>query len=238
MIKPEDYMAVVKEIRQVTDTVKIFIFECDRDFEYVAGQFVNLKFEDPFGEQGEIQRAYSIASQPNGKLFELCVEIIEGGRGSTYIDGLQVGDQIKMKAPFGFCCIKEDNKNDLVMVGTGTGIAPIKAILEDLAAKGDERKIDVYFGVRHETNLFYVDELSKLAGMLPGMELNMTLSQPQSKDWDGLVGRVTHHLEEYDASHMPDFYLCGGMAMIKDVMKIASDKGIDRKKIHVEVFDV
>lgn len=238
MIKPEDFTAKVIRIDQVNDKVKVLFFECDKDFNYQAGQFVNLKFEDPFGEQGLIQRAYSIASVSNGKVFELCVEIIEGGRGSTYINNLQVGNEVKMKAPFGFCCIKEDNKNDLVMVGTGTGIAPIKAILEELAAKNDERRIDVFFGVRHETDLFYMEELSDLEANLTNMNLHVTLSQPQSEEWSGLSGRVTTHLEEFDFGHMPDVYLCGGMAMIKDVMKIAQDNGIERKKIHVEIFDV
>lgn len=238
MIKPEDFTAKVTGINQVNDKVKVLFFECDRDFKYQAGQFVNLKFEDPFGEQGEIQRAYSIASVSNGKVFELCVEIIEGGRGSTYIDSLQVDDEVKIKAPFGFCCIKEDNKNDLVMVGTGTGIAPIKAILEELLAKNDERRIDVFFGVRHESDLFYMDELAVLESRLANMNLHVTLSQPQSPDWSGLSGRVTTHLEEFDFSNMPDVYICGGMAMIKDVMKLAQGKGIERKKIHVEIFDV
>lgn len=231
-VKPVDCVAQLVSSRELAPKVFSYIFEIvEGDFKFKAGQFVNVKFDD-------IQRAYSFASKPDPKRFELCIELIDGGRGSAYFANLQIGDKINMKAPFGMCSIKEENTNDLLMVATGTGIAPIKSILEDMAARDDKRKIDVYFGVRHETNLFYLEELKELESLVENMTLNLCLSQPQTDDWHGLAGRVTHNLENYDFSHMPDVYICGSQAMIMEVRKMALDNGIDKKKIHLEIFDV
>jgi len=235
MIKPEDYTAKVISIRQASQKIKIIELECDRDFNYLPGQFVNLKFEDPFGKQGQMQRAYSIASKPNGKCFELCIEIIENGCGTTYIDSWVVGEKIQIKAPFGHCTLNEDNQEELILIATGTGIAPIKSILETLAAQKDTRRIDFFFGLRYEEDLIYQAEIEALAKELPNLNYKLTLSKP-SENWTGLKGRVTSHLKNFDMSHLPDLFICGSLAMAKDVMQIAKEKGIERKKIHLEAY--
>ncbi len=238
-IKPEDFTARLEEVHHLVGDTYSYTFKVvDGNYEYKAGQFAMIKFDDPDGSEEELQRAYSVASAPDGDHFEFCIELFEDGKGSRYINGLKVGDEVSMKGPFGLCFIKDDNHNDLVMVATGTGIAPVKGILEDMLNKNDQRQIDVFFGVRHEKDLFYVEELKELESGLANMKLNVCLSQPETDEWDGLRGRVTAHVPECDLSNNPDFYICGGGAMIKEVRQIALDKGVDRKKIHVEIFDI
>jgi len=235
MIKPQDFVCRVLKVRQLTEDVKSIFFECNKDFNFVPGQFVNLKFEDPIGDEGLMQRAYSVASNPNGRKFELCVKIIPKGKGSTFIDKLQIGDKIEIKAPFGHCVIEDSNQDDLVMVATGTGIAPVKAILEHLASQNDKRKIEVFWGLRFEEDIYYKEEVRALFKSLPGLNFNLTLSKP-GPNWDGLDGRVTAHVKNMNLDNLPDFYLCGAMPMVKEVMQLAKDKGIERKKIHVEIY--
>lgn len=238
-IPPKEFTAkLVKKEFLNEDTVSLWFEPQNVDFTYLAGQFAMLKFEHNDEPGKVLTRSYSISSAPREDgLFELCVGIIPGGKGSNYLAQLEVFETILVKGPYGVCNIKPENKNNLVMIATGTGIAPIKAILEDLALKKDTRKIDVLFGARHAKNLFYLTELKQLATQLEDSSIVLTLSQPD-KFWTGHEGRVTAHLDSLVFDPLiTDFYICGNGAMIKEVRDFALNAGIDKKNIHVEIFD-
>jgi ferredoxin-NADP reductase len=238
-IPPKEFSAkVVKKEFLNKDTVSLWFEPMECDFKFLAGQFVMIKFADPAGTEEVLTRAYSIASAPieNGQ-FELCVGVIPGGKGSNMLANLEVFECIEMKAPYGVCYIKPKNKNNLIMVATGTGIAPIKSILEDLAKHKDSRKIDVLFGVRTEADLFYLKQLKDLAENLEDSSIMLTLSQPGPL-WTGHEGRVTAHLDSIAFDPLiTDFYICGNGSMIKEVRNFALEAGIEKKNIHVEIFD-
>jgi NAD(P)H-flavin reductase len=238
-IPPKEFEAkLVKKEYLNNEVVSLWFAPVETEFKYLAGQFVMVKFADRDEPEKFLTRAYSIASAPkeNGQ-FELCVGVIPNGKGSNYLAGLQENDLAVFKAPYGMCYIKPENKNNLIMVATGTGIAPIKSILEDLAEKNDDRKIDVLFGVRKAENLFYLKDLKDLAEKLADSNIMLTLSQPDDL-WTGYEGRVTAHLNNLDFDPLiTDFYICGNGAMIKEVREFALNAGIDKKNIHVEIFD-
>ena len=234
MIKPIDFKAELVRKEKISTKVYSFVYKpLEVEFNFEPGQFVMVKFAGP--EKPET-RSYSIASAPGKPEFELCVEVIEGGLGSNYLANVEVGQTVEFKGPFGMSTLKEDNKNDLIMVATGTGIAPIKSILEDLANKKDTRNIDVLFGVRFYEDLFYLKELKDLAEKLEGSNIMLTLSKPNDL-WTGHTGRVTDHLTHLDISNNPDIYICGNGNMIKDVRDWALAAGIEKKKIHLEIFN-
>jgi ferredoxin-NADP reductase len=269
VIRPTDFIAKVKKIDWLNEKVCSVWYEVvEGKFEFEAGQFVNLKFNDLSAEciesganneneSLEIQRAYSVASAPAGKsgmIFELCVEIIEGGKAGRYFSKLKIGDESKFKGPFGFCVLPTE-ASKAVMVGTGTGIAPIKAILEDLKNKRLDTEVKVLFGFRYWKDRFYLEELNELAGEIDG-DFWICLSRENVKDLDELEefknlefveGRVTSLLSDdfwqdmakesdlgAEATHV---YICGGSSMIKDVREISLHAGVDKRKIHVEIFD-
>jgi NAD(P)H-flavin reductase len=238
-IPPKEFKAkLIKKEFLNEEVVSLWFKPVDAEFKYLAGQFAMVKFEDKDEPEKFITRAYSIASAPkeNGE-FELCLGIIPNGKGSTYLNSLTENDLAVFKAPFGMCNIKPENKNNLIMVATGTGIAPIKAILEDLANNNDTRTIDVLFGVRKAENLFYLKELKDLAEKLENSSIILTLSQPDEL-WNGHEGRVTAHLDSLNFDPLiTDFYICGNGEMIKEVREFALKAGIDKKNIHVEIFD-
>lgn len=238
-IPPKDFIAkLVKKEQLNANTVSLWFESVNYEFTFLAGQFVMIKFGDPAGSGEILTRAYSIASAPREDgLFELCVGIIPNGKGSNMLANLEIYETVDMKGPFGVCYIKPENKNNLVMIATGTGIAPIKAILEDLAANNDSRAIDVLFGVRNASDLFYLKELKDLSESLPDSQIMLTLSKPDEL-WTGYEGRVTAHLDSLAFDPLiTDFYICGNGAMIKEVRDFALESGIDKKNIHVEIFD-
>ena len=234
-VKPIEFKAEVKSIVNLAPNIFEYKFKVlDLDFEYKAGQFVMMVFDSLIDDSKNVSRAYSISSKPNSKEFELCVEIIEGGQAGTYFSTLKEGQIVTFKGPFGMCYLKPENQNDLIMIATGTGIAPIKSIVDDLIAKGDKRKIEILFGVRFEENIFYRELLDSYSEH-ENINARITLSKPSDK-WNGLKGRVTSHLDEFNWENK-DLYICGNGAMIREVRQFGLDQGLDKKQIHLEIFD-
>ncbi len=248
VVRPEDFVAEVKSIDWLNDKVCSVWFEVvEGKFEFEAGQFVNLKFIDPADSETFIQRAYSVASAPAGKSglrFELCVEIVEGGKAGEYFSNLQDGDECEFKGPFGFCTLP-DNVEKAVLVGTGTGIAPIKGILEDIRNKRLEMELNVLFGFRYENDGFYLAELNDLAKKLEA-KIWICMSRDKAsvemreefQNLEFFEGRVTSLLDsESIISADTNLYICGGSAMIKEVREMGLQSGVDKSRIHVEIFD-
>lgn len=241
-IKPaRDFEAVVTEIEYMTEDVIKVMYQVINGgyFDFEAGQFVNLKFE----MDGEpVQRAYSVASAPvydelgcSGFKFELCVKIVPDGKAGRYFAALKIGDEAKFKGPFGFCTLPEDS-SEIVLVGTGTGLAPIKSILEDIEFRNlDFDKITVLFGVREMKDVFYLDDLEKFAEIWPDkFEFKICLSREEGSKFE--YGRVTSFVSEFlnENCHL---YLCGSSAMIKEVREMGLSSGVDSSRVHVEIFD-
>lgn len=199
--------------------------------DYKAGQFFMLQVEDA---QGKASRAYSVSSAPSEKsFFSLCVKILPDGRASQFLANLKPGDPAKFMAPFGHFFMTE-SKKDAVMVATGTGLAPFMSMLPSLFEQGFEGKIDLYFGVRHEEDLFYVDELRAYEAAHPNFRAHVTLSQPP-EGWTGLQGRVTDHLNELDYANV-QVYICGNGDMVKGVKDFMQEKGVTKEDLHWEQF--
>lgn len=209
-------------IIDLANNVKQFDFDGQVDFQ--AGQFVLLEVED--GKEPSVSRAYSIASAPGLDGFSLCVKLEPGGRGGEYLWSLQVGDAVNFQGPSGHFTWKE-SAGDLIFVATGVGLAPFMSMFQVMG----DRKATLYFGVRHEEELFYLDELAKFENL----KVISTLSQPGA-DWVGVKGRVTDHLQDLDVSPDTNVYICGNGNMVKEVKEMMESKGLPKSQIHFELF--
>ncbi|MBL4693885.1 FAD-dependent oxidoreductase, partial [Candidatus Gracilibacteria bacterium] len=107
---------------QLTDDVIELHFESLEDFEFKAGQFINIKIEDI---EKSCFRAYSIASQPRtDKTFDLCIKVVDGGRASVWLDEIKEGTEISFIGPIGNFVFETPDDKETVFIATGTGIAP------------------------------------------------------------------------------------------------------------------
>lgn len=182
-------------------------------------------------------RQYSIASAPqNRDTFELCVDVLPQGPGSKFFEGLKAGDVVKCRGPWGRFLLSPAGLPHKVFVATGVGITPFKSMILDLFASGFKGQVDLYFGVRHEEDIFYFDQFEELASKWPQFKFMPTLSRPTG-EWAGLKGRVTEHLKSGSfASFDSEFYICGSGQMITDVRALLLEKGIPDTQIHFEKF--
>lgn len=209
----------------------LFKFEFDEPFDYLAGQYLSLKVSD----EGD-RRSYSIASRPNNKLVELMIDVSPMGLGSKYALNLKVGDKIEALCPMGQFVIDNGEliKEKLLFVATGSGIVPMKPIIEDLLIdKKYQGKIQLIWGMRHVAELYWVDEFKKLEQEYSNFEFRLVLSKPEG-DWGGHVGHIG---DIFDKSYEGwATYICGNKTMIAETAAKLEGLGIKRKNIHFEKF--
>lgn len=229
---------LIQKINLTGDVVEL-VFETAASFDFKAGQFVSVKIED--NPISPCVRGYSIASHPikSSRKFSLCVKIIENGRGSNWLNSLGKGAEIRFLGPNGKFLFNENFKGKSFFIGTGTGIAPLKAMIEDqLLNKNNKNKLHLIFGVRYINGIFYEGIFQKLSEKFPNFTYEITVSRPENPKWAGNIGRVTAFLKKLSVSkNNTEAYLCGLNDMIAETTSILESKGLPPEKIHAEQYD-
>lgn len=196
---------------------------------FVPGQFVQFKV-------GEVWRSYSITSLPERvPSLTFCIGLIPGGLGSAFIERLAQGDEVTVRGPSGVFVL-DDFSRPACFVATGVGVAPFLSIIPDALSRGYAQPLTLVFGVRSQADAFYFDRLGELERRYKNFQFVPTLSQPRG-DWPGAVGRVTAYLEAAVGSLSGRvFFICGGMAMVKDTRQLLLTLGCNPKDIKLELF--
>jgi NAD(P)H-flavin reductase len=221
------------EWRELAPDVRHFVFEAEQPFRYVPGQFVSLS--SPV--QGKaVTRAYSVSELPRGNQFALCLNRVHDGLFSPFLFALAEGDSVSMKGPLGTFVWREPRKPS-ILVATGTGIAPIRAMLQHELAAGGDAPIHLIFGARYPHGLLYRDDFEAMAAQHPRFTFTPTVTRPD-ESWTGLVGRVQPLLlDAIGDSTEFEVYVCGLKEMVEDVRSKLKDRGFDRKQIIAEKYD-
>jgi CDP-4-dehydro-6-deoxyglucose reductase len=215
--------------------VRHFVFEVEGagPLEYPAGQFVSFT-EELDGKM--ITRAYSMVSPPSGNRIELCLNRVQDGSFSPFLFGLEPGASVPMKGPIGGFTLRNPI-NDSVFVATGTGIAPIRAMIMEVLPRDREHSFTLLFGVRHQESILYREDFERLAREYPNFRPWITLTQPKP-GWQGRTGRVQEYLFEATGARRDiDIYICGLKAMVDDVKARLKDAGFERRHIIYEKYD-
>lgn len=209
------------------------------EFRFTPGQFVSIKQPRPDGKVHT--RAYSIASAPRQEpTFDLCLNRVEDGFLSNWLCDLEAGAAIQFHGPHGLFVLREP-RQDAVFIATGTGIAPIRGMIEWLFAEPERNRGHEYwlvFGTRYEHSIYYRDEFERVEHENANFHYIPTLSRC-GDDWQGRQGYVQDHVREIVAgrSNM-QAYICGLNPMVAAVRKLLTeDMGWDRKQIIFERFD-
>lgn len=206
--------------------------------ELLAGQWVTLLL--PLVADGDARRSYSIASPPRATAeFEVAVTLVEGGAGSTWLHGLEVGQTLQVQGPQGFFVRGKGEGKPALLVGTGTGVTPLRSLLHDALARGDHHPLVLLFGVRTRDDLLYAAELADLAAKHPNVRFEPTLSRADGA-WTGRRGYVQHHAPELWKELPPDThaYICGLNRMVGSVRELLrKELGATREQVHSERYD-
>lgn len=232
--------ATLESARMLSTTVRELTFSVARDFNFEPGQWINLYFQGLYNERGRpLKRAYSIASGPrsNGS-FDLVVTKISEGPGSSGLHKATIGQSFEMSGPHG-SFIMAPITRPVMMIATGTGVAPFRSMLQAVAASS-QRPMALLFGNRDESEILYRQEFESLERASTLFAFYPTLSQPGST-WAGRRGYVQVHIAEIlGALGGPDcdVYICGVASMVLEVrLKLRDVLGVDSSRLHVERYD-
>ena len=204
----------------------------------------------------ETTRAYSIANRPRdteaGRLvlnirLALPPPSVAGappGIVSSWLFSVKEGDPVDVSGPFGTFRAQETDR-EMVFIGGGVGMAPLRAMIaEQLEKLGADRKITFWYGARSKSDLYYADELDALAAAHPNFDWTVAMSDPQPEDdWTGATGFVhavafERYLRDHPAPEECEYYLCGPPLMIRAVMAMLDDLGVEPDHIFNDDFGV
>jgi NAD(P)H-flavin reductase len=230
----QSFTAQVSRVEDLTVDVRLIDLTL-RDpaaIHFEAGQFVSFSVTKP-GVKFPLTRPYSIASSPRRRTaIDLLFNLVPDGPGSNYLFSLNVGDAVSFRGPAGTFVLRDYPDRRLLFVATGTGIAPIRSMIQTRLPS--PTPVRLLWGLRHESDVYFQDELTSLAERHPEFSFTVTLSQP-SPSWRGAVGRV-QRLVEAEAAQVEDLavYICGNSAMIESVIALVRARGLC--PIHTEQY--
>lgn len=203
-----------------------------------SGQFVDL-----YVPGQDFYRSYSMANTPSqSDRLEFMIKIFKGGKFSTLLDeAFKPGDELLVKGPFGNCIRREDSTGEMIMIGGGSGMAPLWSILQDMAEKNVQRKVTFFYGARSKRDLFYLDKFEELSQRLKHFRFVPALSEALPEDnWDGETGLITEVIDKYLAQSNPakdtEAFLCGPAPMIDAAISVLRQKGISPDRILFDKF--
>lgn len=184
-------------------------------FQYHAGQYIEFLLRD--GDR----RSYSMANAPNNQGepagLDLHVRHMPGGKFTDHVFGvLKEKDILRIEGPYGSFFLREENAKPMVFLASGTGFAPIKALLEHIQFKGIERPVTVYWGGRRPADLYMHDWLLAQAAVMPHMRYVPVISDAQpDDDWTGRTGFV-HRAVMADFADLSghEVYACGAPVVV------------------------
>jgi ferredoxin-NADP reductase len=210
----------------------------DEAFTFAPGQYITFFLTR---EGKSITRSYSFFS-PAGKVdrFDLLVKEVPGGYGSTFLCRLPADSHPRLTglAPLGRFFLNDPSGRDVVLVATGTGLAPFVPMLDELRARFPQTPTYLIFGNRHREEVVYLDELRELERAWPSFHFLPILSQPPADgSWPYAVG----HVEDTLAARFPhlssaDVYVCGVPAMVNEVQALALRLGCPKDRVFVERY--
>lgn len=236
-----EYTATITRITEMTHDIKEFRFEFDEgeDINFKAGQYMQIESK-PYGKVKEkAQRAYSISSVPSdNKAFELIIRRVPGGLCTTFMhDHVKEGDRIRVTGPYGDFYARDDSDEYIFMAG-GSGMAPIKAIVEDVVEKGLDKKMIFFFGAVAKRDLYHTEFFREVEKKYPDFRYVPALSNPAPDDnWEGETGLVTDVMKRYvDSGDGKHAYLCGSPGMINACIKVLTSIDFKEELVYYDKF--
>jgi ferredoxin-NADP reductase len=229
----ERYEATLERIHEWTPSTRSFFLRLapGRRMPFHAGQFISLQL--PVGDSPPLVRPYSLASDPDAELLEVCVDHVPGGLGSEYLFSLGRGAALSFKGAFGTFMVDEPPAATMVCVGDGTGIAPIRGIVRRALARG-ARAVEVLQGAPTEAELLFRDELVALARAHPALAWQPVLTGAGPDDQLELERLVLERYVQADDDRTRHFWICAVGEVVRRLREALRAAGYERRAIRYE----
>ncbi len=203
---------------------------------FIPGQFITLLLKNAAGELK--RRSYSIASPPGEKTFAIAISYVKGGIASELLFNLQAKHApIKAMGPAGRLVLQPESIKRYFLIGTGTGIAPYRAMLP-LLAQHQETQFEIILGVQYRSGALYAEDFLAFSKAHSHCRFHNCLSREASDfhphEQKGYVQNLLHTLK---ANPQEDVvYLCGNPNMIDDSFKLLTEMGFPSDRVRREKY--
>ncbi len=231
--KPQKFTSRLISIEKVSSKMYLERFELQTptDITFIPGQTIML-----YVAPG-MNRSMSIASPPNERhILLLAHDVAPNGVYAKWALGAKVGDTMNFMGPLGMFILDRDSHRKKLLVATGSGIAPYRSMILDYLNQGGTDEIILYWGLRHEEDMFWQKEFDELVQHHPNFTFVLTLSQG-ADTWQGKRGHVQEHIfaEQKNLSEN-DWYLCGSKEMINEMRDKLELLGVPEAQVKFELF--
>lgn len=233
--------------RMLAPTVGHYTFVRDdgQPLDYIPGQFIQVHFQ--YADGTATKRSYSLATIHDhalgpGEAVEIAVSYVPGGAATALFEGLDEGGTVDASGPFGrFCLMPADANRRYLLIATGTGVTPYRAMLPQLETLIRERGIEVVllFGARTPEELLYGDEFRAFADRQPNFRFVPCYSRelPADPHPDVRRGYVQQFLDEFAPQGETDIaYLCGNPNMVDACFEALKGHGLPVPAIRREKY--
>lgn len=205
--------------------------EAGGPFDFTAGQYARVIFD------GQPSRDYSMASLPGEDILEFHIRMVTDGGVSTFVHNeLKVGDKVRVEGPYGISYLRRKHTGPIVALAGGSGLAPVKSIVESALADGAEQPIHMYFGVRAEPDVYLEDHFRALADKYENFTFEIVLSEPE-----GASARRSGYLVDILADDFADMdgskaYLAGPPIMVETCVGKLKEMSVRDEDCHADAF--
>lgn len=203
--------------------------------QFLAGQYIDLLLRD------SRRRSFSIANAPHeGEELQIHVRRVESGRFTRQVfETMREKDLLRLQGPLGTFFLRRDSEAPAILIGGGTGIAPLRSIVEDAIARGSKRPIRLFWGVRALRDLYLHAECESWVRRHPDLQYTPVLSEPMAGDyWQGATGWV-HEVAVAATRDMKEFevYASGPPPMVEAVRAAFATRGVTPERVFYDSFE-
>jgi ferredoxin-NADP reductase len=232
-------LAEVIEVVPETPRTKSLLLEVPGWEGHKAGRHVDVRLTAPDGYQA--QRSYSIASAPEDERLVLTVDRLDDGEVSPYLtDVLMAGDKLELRGPIGgYFTWEEGDGGPLLLVGGGSGVAPLMAMIRHRAAAGSDVATRLLYSSRSFEEIIFREELEDLVARDDLLEVNHTLTRSKPEAWSGYARRIdAEMLREvaWSPDETPLAFVCGPTSFVEGVADALVSLGHDPTRVKTERF--
>ena len=233
---PTRVLAIHKPTRDVA--VISLQLPANQNLQYHAGQYVEFILRDG------ARRSYSMANAPHNlgspPAIELHIRHMPGGKFTDHVfSAMKEREILRMEGPFGSFFLREDSAKPVVLLASGTGFAPIKALIEHLRMKASARDVVFYWGCRRRADLYQHDWCVETAAAMPNLRYVPVLSEPRPEDdWRGRTGFVHQAvLDDFADLSGHQVYACGAPIVVESARDAYSaQRGLPPEEFFADAF--
>jgi NAD(P)H-flavin reductase/hemoglobin-like flavoprotein len=200
--------------------------------DYRAGQYFSVECK----YQPRLWRVYSAANAPrkDGSIDFHVRAVGAGWVSSALVRRTRPGDMIRIAAPMGSMTLDRRSTRDIVCVAGGTGLAPIKALIEELTRYNRTRWVHVFFGARDRDDLYDLPALNRLAGAYPWLSVVPACSE--DVEYPGEQGNINEVVARYGPWQDHDFFVSGGPSMVRSTLRTLAEMQVPAMRIRYDAF--